>query len=136
MQSSLDCALDYAVKRKAFGKATAEFQGLQWKLADVATHLEAARLLTYRAAAMMDAGSTVMVEAAHAKKFASVAALQGIAECMQVMGAAGYRSDYPLGRHLANAKMTQYLDGTTEIQNVIISRSLINGRCSPVKTVS
>jgi alkylation response protein AidB-like acyl-CoA dehydrogenase len=136
MQSSLGCALDYAVKRKAFGKATAEFQGLQWKLADVATDLEAARLLTYRAATMMDAGSTAMVEAAHAKKFASVAALQGIAECMQAMGAAGYRSDNPLGRHLANAKMAQYLDGTTEIQNVVITRSLINRRCSPVKIAS
>lgn len=128
MRASLNCALDYAGKRQAFGRATSDFQGLQWKLADVATDLEAARLLTYRAAASMDAGDSAMIEAAHAKKFATVAALKGIGECMQAMGAAGYRADYPLGRHFANAKMTQYLDGTTEIQNVVIARSLLESR--------
>jgi len=124
MRASLARAIAYAQERKAFGTTTANFQGLQWMLADVATDLEAARLLTYRAAAAMDAGGTAMVEAAHAKKFATRAALKGIAECMQAMGAAGYRTEYPLGRHLANAKMAQFLDGTTEIQNVVISRAL------------
>ncbi len=124
MQASLDRAIAYAKERKAFGATTASFQGLQWLLADVATDLQAARLLTYRAAAVMDKGEAAMVEAAHAKKFATRAALKGIADCMQAMGAAGFRAEYSLGRHLANAKMTQYLDGTTEIQNVVISRAL------------
>lgn len=130
MRASLERAIAYAQERKAFGTTTANFQGLQWMLADVATDLEAARLLTHRAAVAMDAGGTAMVEAAHAKKFATRAALKGIAECMQAMGAAGYRTEYPLGRHLANAKMAQFLDGTTEIQNVVISRALFPSRGS------
>ncbi len=125
LQVGLECALEYAVGRRTFGRSIAQFQGLQWTLAEVATDLEAARLLTYRAAAVLDRGVRVSVEAAHAKKFATRVALTGLSSCMQVMGASGYRAGYPLGRHLGCAKMAQYLDGTTEIQNVVISRSLL-----------
>jgi alkylation response protein AidB-like acyl-CoA dehydrogenase len=125
LRSGLETALAYAAERRAFGRATASFQGLQWMLADVATDLEASRLLTYRAAALLDKGEAAVIEAAHAKKFATRAALKGLADCMQAMGAAGYRADQPLGRHLACAKMAQFLDGTTEIQNVVIARSLL-----------
>ena len=128
LQAGLDCALDYAVKRRAFGQSTASFQGLQWMLADAATDLEASRLMTYDAARRLDAGADATVAAAHAKKFASRAALSRLADCMQAMGAAGFRADYPLARHLAGAKMAQFLDGTTEIQNVVIARSLLRGR--------
>lgn len=122
--SGLDCAVDYTKSRSAFGQRTADFQGLQWMLADVATDLEAARLLTYEAARLLEAGREATLAAAHAKKFATRAAFTRLADCMQSMGAAGYRADYPLGRHLASAKMAQYLDGTTEIQNVVIARRL------------
>jgi alkylation response protein AidB-like acyl-CoA dehydrogenase len=123
MRAGLDTALAHAAERRAFGRATIEFQGLQWMLADVATDLEAARLLTHAAAQAIDDGHGT-VAASHAKKFATRAALKGLADCMQVMGAAGYKADHPLGRHLACAKMAHYLDGTTEIQNLIIARDL------------
>lgn len=124
LRESLSQAVRYADDRTAFGQSTLEFQGLQWMLADVATDLEAAKLLTARAVELMEAGSPVVIAAAHAKKFATRVAFKGIADCMQAMGAAGYTSDYPLARHLAAAKMAQFIDGTTEIQNVAISRSL------------
>ena len=121
---SLAQAIAYADRREAFGQSTLDFQGLQWMLADVATELEAAKLLTNRAVELMEAGSDVMVAAAHAKKYATRVAFTGIADCMQAMGAAGYSADYPLARHLAAAKMAQFIDGTTEIQNVVIGRDL------------
>ena len=122
---SLDTALSFAAGRRSFGKATLEHQGLQWLLADVATDLEAARLLTARAAALLDGGrGDHTLAAAHAKKFATRVALARIADCMQAMGAPGLRAEHPLARHLACAKMAQYLDGTTEIQNVVIGRAL------------
>ena len=91
----------------------------------MATELEAARLLTYRAALALDRGESAVVAAAHAKKFASRVAFSGISQCMQVMGAEGLRTNYPFGRHLAMAKMTHYTDGATEIQNIVISRTLL-----------
>jgi alkylation response protein AidB-like acyl-CoA dehydrogenase len=127
MRSALDCALGYTATRQAFGQSTASFQGLQWMLADAATDQRAARLLTYDAAMDLDSGRDATEAAAHAKKFATRAALARIADCMQAMGAIGYRGDYPLGRHLAAAKMAQFLDGTTEIQNVVIARKLFGG---------
>jgi alkylation response protein AidB-like acyl-CoA dehydrogenase len=124
LAESLRQAIDYADKRQAFGQTTLDFQGLQWMLAEVATNLEAARLLTARAVEAMESGAKATLAAAHAKKFATRVAFSGIGDCMQAMGAAGYAAEYSLGRHLAAAKMAQFLDGTTEIQNVVISREL------------
>jgi alkylation response protein AidB-like acyl-CoA dehydrogenase len=125
LRTSLDVALGYAAGRRAFGQRIADFQGLQWQLADVATDLHAARLMAYEAMRLIDAGQAAAIEAAHAKKFATRVALTGVAECMQAMGADGYKHDFPLARHLACAKMGQYIDGTTEIQNVVIGRALL-----------
>ena len=125
LSDSLARALEYGVGRKAFGRPILANQGLQWQLADVATDLEAARRLTEHAARTLDAGEAGIVECAHAKKFATRAALAGIAQCMQAVGAAGLRDQEPFGRHLAAAKMCAFLDGTTEIQNVVISRALL-----------
>jgi alkylation response protein AidB-like acyl-CoA dehydrogenase len=127
MQRSLETALEATRARPAFGGHVADFQGVQWMLADMATDLEAARLLTYRAAELFDAGADATLAAAHAKKFATRAALRRIAEAMQVMGAIGFRHDagHPLARHLACAKMAEWLDGATEIQNVVIARALL-----------
>jgi alkylation response protein AidB-like acyl-CoA dehydrogenase len=124
VKASLDCAVDYASERKVFGRSVSSFQGIRWQLADVATNLEASRLLTYRTTLAVDRGVDATVEAAHAKKFATRVALTDISNCMQAMGAEGFRADHPLGRHLAGAKMAQYLDGTTEIQNIVISRAM------------
>jgi len=125
LRCGLDTALAYVSRRQAFGQTIADFQGVQWMLADVATELEAARLLADRAAELIETGAPATLAAAHAKKFATRVALKGLADCMQVMGAAGFRHDWPLARHLASAKMAQYLDGATEIQNVVIARALL-----------
>ncbi|MFN0088994.1 MAG: acyl-CoA dehydrogenase family protein [Acidimicrobiales bacterium] len=118
-------AVAYTKARPAFGGAVAQFQGVQWMLADVATELAAARLLAYDAARALAAGSPgAPAAAAHAKKFATRSALTGVAACMQVMGAEGLRHEHPLARALAAAKTAQYLDGATEIQNVVLSRAL------------
>jgi alkylation response protein AidB-like acyl-CoA dehydrogenase len=128
LEDALDRALERIAARPAFGGVLADQQGLQWLLADVATDLEASRLLAYEAAAKLDAGEDPAASAAHAKKFATRAALKGVADCMQAMGAEGLKHDHPLARHLAGAKMAQYLDGATEIQNVVIARALLKGR--------
>ncbi len=124
LERALDVATEYVSSRTAFGKTVSAFQGVQWMLADVATDLVAVRLLAADAARLSDAGEAVTVAAAHAKKFATRVALSRIADCMQVMGATGLSREFPLARHLAAAKMAQYLDGATEIQNVVISRAL------------
>ncbi len=125
LRRGIEIAVDYLKNRQAFGAPLSERQGLQWMLADVATNLEASLALTRTAAAALDAGDPAMgVRAAHAKKFATRVTLDGLAQCMQALGANGFRHDRPLARHLACAKMAHYLDGTTEIQNVVIARSL------------
>jgi len=128
LATALETALDYTASRRAFGQATSDFQGLQWQLADVATDLEAARLLAVKAIETFDAGEDSVIPSAHAKKFATRAAFKGIHTCMQAMGAVGARDDYPLARHLAAVKLAEYMDGTTEIQNVVIARRLFAGR--------
>lgn len=128
LKASLEAAVEYTADRRAFGRPVGSFQGLQFALADVATELEAARLLAYRAARLLDAGETAMIEAAHAKKFATRAALSGITTCMRAMGANGLKTVHPIGRHLASAQVCQYLDGTDEMQNIIIGRGLYGGR--------
>jgi len=94
-----------------------DHQGVRWKLVDAATDLEAARLLAYRAARLIDEGADAVLPAAHAKKFATEIALKRIADCIQAMGANGLRADYPLARHLAGAKIAAYTDGSIEMMN-------------------
>ncbi len=124
LHASLFHAVDYATKRQTFGKAIIEHQGLKWSLADVATKLEASRLLTYRAAQLVQDDGDAMLAASYAKKFAGDIGIQGIADCIQAMGANGMRTNIPLGRHLACAKLASYTDGSTEIQNERIGASL------------
>jgi alkylation response protein AidB-like acyl-CoA dehydrogenase len=124
LESSLTHALRATAERSAFGTRIIDFQGLQWMLADVATDLSASELLFTAAASKLDRGERATIEAAHAKKFATKAAFNGAAQCMQLVGARGLLADTPISRHLASAKAAQYLDGTTEIQNVVISRFL------------
>ncbi len=127
LRRGLETAVDYLKNRQAFGAPLSERQGLQWMLADVATDLEASIALARTAAAALDEGDPTMgVRAAHAKKFATRVTMDGLSQCMQALGANGFRHDRPLARHLACAKMAQYLDGTTEIQNVVIARSLFS----------
>ena len=125
LRRGLETAVEYIKDRDAFGEPLSAQQGLRWMLADVATDIEAATGLASAASLAFDAAESNMgVSAAHSKKFATRAALHGLSQCMQALGANGFRQDRPLARHLAAAKMSHYIDGTTEIQNVVIARSL------------
>lgn len=122
--ASLDLAITHCKTRQLFGSKLADKQGMQWQLADVATDLHAMQLMAYQACELLDAGAPATLAAAHAKKFATRQLLSGVAQCMQALGANGLRQDTPLARHYAAAKIAQYIDGTTEIQNVVLSRAL------------
>ncbi len=124
VEEALGLALARARARSTFGRALIERQGLRWMLADAATDLEAARLLTYRATRLLETGEDAVLAAAHAKKFATRMAEQRLPQCMQVFGADGLMQAYPLGRHLAAARAAHYADGTTEIQNERIAAYL------------
>jgi alkylation response protein AidB-like acyl-CoA dehydrogenase len=124
LQASLETAVRYTQQRKTFGQPVIEHQGVRWKLVDAATDLEAARLLTYRAARLIDEGGDAVLPAAHAKKFATDMALVRIADCIQAMGANGLRAEYPLARHLAGAKIAAYTDGSIEMMNERIGAGL------------
>lgn len=126
LRTALSTATSYVRNREAFGARIADLQGVRFKLADVATNLEASRLLTQHAVQSLQDNRDASVEAAHAKKFSTRVTESGIASCMQVMGANGARRDHPLPRHLAASRLTHYVDGATEIQDVVISRSLFD----------
>jgi hypothetical protein len=121
---ALDVAARYAMKREVFGKPVLEHQGIAWALADVATDLEAARGLTRRAAELLGTdGGRVAV--AHAKRFGPDAALRAAIQCSETLGAYGWLHDHPLARFIALAKMLQVVDGSAEIQRVVIARDLV-----------
>lgn len=124
LQGGLETAVRYARQRSTFGQPLLAHQGLRWKLVDAATDLEAARLLTYRAARLIDEGGDAVLAAAHAKKFATEMALRRIADCIQAMGANGLRAQHPLARHLACAKIAAYTDGSVEMMNERIGAAL------------
>ena len=118
LQASLETAVRYTQQRRTFGQPVIEHQGVRWKLVD------AARLLCYRAARLIDEGADAVMPAAYAKKFATDMAVQRIADCIQAMGANGLRADYPLARHLAGAKIAAYTDGSIEMMNERIGAGL------------
>jgi alkylation response protein AidB-like acyl-CoA dehydrogenase len=124
----LEEALDYAKVRTQFGKPIAEFQAIQWKLAEMATQLDAAELLIWRAAWLEDHGLPFEKEAAMAKMFASDAAMSAAIEGVQILGGYGYCKDYPMERHMRDAKITQIYEGTNEIQRLVIARNLLGRR--------
>lgn len=127
VEEALALALARARERGTFGRPLIERQGLRWMLADVATELEAARLLSYRAARLLEAGEDAVLAAAHAKKFATRIAEQRLPQCMQVFGAEGLMEAHPFGRHLAAARVAHYADGTTEMQNERVATYLERG---------
>lgn len=120
---AIDTALRYARDRTAFGERVLDFQGIRWQLADAATDLEASRLLVQAAAERLGtpAGRTAV---AHAKRFAPDAALRAAITCSEVLGAYGWLHDHPLARFIALGKMLQVVDGTAEVQRIVIARDL------------
>src|SRR5579871_5148630 len=125
LAACLDESAKFARERVAFGKPIAAFEGVSFKIAQMATDLDAARLLNYRAAALADGGESFALAASKAKLFASTAARKHAAEALQIHGGYGYTSEFPVERHYRDAKITEIYEGTSEIQQLIIARSLL-----------
>jgi alkylation response protein AidB-like acyl-CoA dehydrogenase len=124
-RGALDAALKYVKERRQFGKTIAEFQGIQWKLADMATELDAARLLTQRAAVLKDAGRKVTRESSMAKLFASEVAVHICNEAVQLFGGYGFIKDYPVEKFYRDVKLCTIGEGTSEIQRMVIAREIL-----------
>jgi hypothetical protein len=124
-QGAYDAALEYAKVRKQFGRPISEFQAIQNKLVDMATSIDASRLLTYRAATMLDAGKRVTRESAMAKLFSSEAAVRVADEAVQIHGGYGFIKDYPVEKFYRDVKLCTIGEGTSEIQRLVIARQLL-----------
>ncbi len=124
-RAALEDAIAYAKERRQFGRPIAEFQAIQWKVADMATRIDAGRLLTYRAAWTRDQGRPHTREAAMAKLHASETAMWAATQAVQVYGGYGYIQDYPVERHFRDAKITELYEGTSEVQRLVIARALL-----------
>ncbi|PZM88716.1 MAG: acyl-CoA dehydrogenase, partial [Actinobacteria bacterium] len=127
-QAALDYAVAYARDRRQFGQPIIEFQGLGFLLADMATQVAAARALTVQAARLRDAGRPYSAEAAKAKLFATDVAMRVTTDAVQVLGGYGYVADHPVERYMREAKALQIVEGTNQIQRLVISRALARGR--------
>ncbi|MGH3136896.1 MAG: acyl-CoA dehydrogenase family protein [Gaiellaceae bacterium] len=124
-QAAYDVARAYAQEREQFGRRIGDFQAIQWKLADMATEIDAARLLTYRAAWLKQEGRPHTAEGAKAKLFASEMARRQTAEAIQILGGVGYTKEFPVERFYRDAKITEIYEGTSEIQRLVIARSIL-----------
>jgi len=124
-QAAFEKSLEYAKERVQFGRPIATFQAIQWFLADMATQIDAARLLTYRGAYLQGKGLPFVKEASMAKVFASEVAMWVTTKAIQIHGGYGYVKDYPLERYFRDAKITEIYEGTSEMQRLTIARALI-----------
>jgi alkylation response protein AidB-like acyl-CoA dehydrogenase len=124
-QGAFEAARSYAKERRQFGQPIAAFQAIQWKLADNATRIEAARLLTYRAAYLRDRGGRTTRESSIAKLFASEAAVKAADDCVQIHGGYGFVKDYPAEKYFRDVKLLTIGEGTSEIQRLVIARQLL-----------
>ncbi len=127
-QAALDFAVKYAGEREAFGQTINNFQAIQWMIADMSTRVEAARLLTYKAASMKDKNLNCTLEAAQAKLFSSETSNFVTNKAVQIHGGYGYSREYPVERLLRDARITEIYEGTSEIQRLVIARQVIKGR--------
>ena len=127
-QGALDEALKYMKQRSAFGKTLAEFNGLQGMIADIGAEVEAARLLTLRAAVLKDRGRPAKIAASMAKVFASEVAMKAATKALQIHGGAGYITEFPIERIFRDAKLTEIGEGTSEIQRMVIARDILGAR--------
>ena len=124
-QGAFEAARDYAAERRQFGQPIASFQAIQWKLADNATRIEAARLLTYRAAYLKDQGRRTTLESAMAKLYSSEIAVRAADDSVQIHGGYGFVKDYPAEKFFRDVKLTTIGEGTSEIQRLVIARQLL-----------
>jgi len=126
-RAAFEDSLDYGRQRRTFGKPIVEHQAIQWKLADMATEIDATRLLVWRAAYLKDRGQPYGQAAAMAKLFASDVANRAAREAIQIFGGNGYVTEFPVERHFRDAKITEIYEGTSEIQRLVIANHLLKG---------
>jgi alkylation response protein AidB-like acyl-CoA dehydrogenase len=131
-QAAYEVALAYAKERRSFGKRIADHQAIQWKLADMSTEIDAARLLVYRAAWLKEQGEPHTEAGAKAKLFASEMARRQTAEAIQILGGYGYTKEFPVERYYRDAKITEIYEGTSEIQRIVIARKILELQREPV----
>lgn len=125
-QGAFDLAVDYVRQRRQFGQAISDFQGIQWMLADMATEIESARALLYKASRMIDAGERNVAKlSAMAKLKCSDVAMRVTTDAVQLFGGYGYMRDYPIEKYMRDAKITQIYEGTNQIQRVVIGRNIL-----------
>lgn len=124
-QACLDAAISYAKERKQFGSPISRFQGIRWMIADMAVQIEAARLLTFNAAAMKDRGERFTEEASMAKLFASEMVNKVAYQALQIHGGYGYSKEYPVERYYRDARVTTIYEGTSEVQRIVIANNII-----------
>ena len=124
-RGALEDSVQYAKEREQFGKPIAQFQGIQWMLADMATQIDAARMLVHRAAMMKERGETAIKEAAEAKLFASEMATRAALNAVQILGGYGYTSEFHVERYLRDAKLLEIGEGTSQIQRIVIAKQLL-----------
>jgi alkylation response protein AidB-like acyl-CoA dehydrogenase len=124
-RGALDTAVNYACERRQFGRSIAEFEGIQFMVADMATAVDAARLMTLQAAAACDRGEPFTHLAAMAKLFATDTAMSVTTDAVQILGGYGYIKEFPVERFMRDAKATQIYEGTNQIQRIVIARELL-----------
>jgi len=124
-RGALEDSIQYAKEREQFGRPIAQFQAIQWMIADMATRVDAARLLVHRAAMMKDKGETVIKEAAEAKLFASETATRAGLDAIQILGGYGYTSEFHVERYMRDAKLLEIGEGTSQIQRIVIAKNLL-----------
>lgn len=125
-QGAYEAARGYALERRQFGRPIADFQAIQWKLVEMASRVEASRLLTYRAAFLSDQGRRTTLESAMAKLYASETAVRASEDCVQIHGGYGFVKDYPAEKFFRDVKLTTIGEGTSEIQRLVIARQLLS----------
>jgi butyryl-CoA dehydrogenase len=126
-RACLEASISYAKERVQFGKKIGDFQAIQWKIADMATQIDAARLMVYRASRLRDQELPHTMEAAMAKLFASEVANRAARDAVQIHGGAGYLKDFPVERYYRDARITEIYEGTSEVQRIVISRAFLQG---------
>jgi acyl-CoA dehydrogenase len=126
-RAALEHALDYAKQRQQFGKPIADFQAIQFMLADMAADIEAARLLAYKAAWLLDSGQRNTLVSSYAKRFAADMAMRATTDAVQIFGGYGYSKEYPVEKLMRDAKLIQIYEGTSQVQRLVIARELLRG---------
>jgi len=130
-RGALEEARAYALERRQFGRSIADFQAIQWMLADIATRIDASWMLAYRAAALRDQGKRFGREASMAKLYSAETAMWATTKAVQIHGGYGYISDFPVERYMRDSKLAQIGEGTSEVQRMIIAKSLLRSGYDP-----